>query len=54
MLARIRPSCGIVETVNVLDEQKAAIEKMEKALARLEKTLRQYRRRGEWGKRGDR
>lgn len=59
MNSRIKPTCGIVEmtnrmddTVKVVDRQKETIARLDESLSRLGKALRQARRGGEWRKRG--
>lgn len=54
MNSRIKPTCGIVETRAALQDLSEKMKRFDAALARWERTQEAYRRRGEWGKRGER
>ena len=54
MNSRIKPTCGIVEARNALQDLTEEMKRFNAALARWERTQKAYLRRGEWGKRGGR
>ena len=54
MNSRIKPTCGIVETRDALQDLTKEMKRFNAALARWVRTHKAYRRRGEWGKRGSR
>ena len=50
----LNPTCGIVEARDVLQDLDEKMKRFNTVIARLERTQEAYRRRGEWGKRGER
>ena len=54
MNSRIKPACGIVEARNALQDLTKEMKRFNAVLIRWERTQKAYRRRGEWGKRGER